>query len=221
MMKYYPESNDPKYGEIIRTATAKATPVDADKFTFLDSVTGLLRSLTWANIKTTLGSTFAALAGLSSQTFSASPATASTHVVVKSQADATTNAIGYVVESVAGATNAPTSTAWGDLTSLVSLPIGTWDISVTCLFSSNGATVTNAYIGISLTTGNFSTGLVIGDTQVPVSPPTSSYDTGAAITPKRFVLVSPTTIYFKIQALYSVATPRFSGRITAVRAALT
>jgi len=40
----------------INSATAKATPVDADKLGIWNSVTGLLNSLTWANLKATLGS---------------------------------------------------------------------------------------------------------------------------------------------------------------------
>ena len=38
----------------ITNATSKATPVDADKFGFWDSVTGLFNNFTWANLKTTL-----------------------------------------------------------------------------------------------------------------------------------------------------------------------
>lgn len=47
----------------IHAATSKTPAVDADEFGFWDSVSGLLRKLTWANIKTTLASTFAALTG--------------------------------------------------------------------------------------------------------------------------------------------------------------
>ena len=38
----------------INNAVAKATPVDADRFGFWDSVSGLLNHVTWANIKATL-----------------------------------------------------------------------------------------------------------------------------------------------------------------------
>ena len=41
-------------GAGINGATAKTPPVDADKFPFWDSVSGLLRQCTWANIKSTL-----------------------------------------------------------------------------------------------------------------------------------------------------------------------
>ncbi|MCA9368278.1 hypothetical protein KC887_08570, partial [Candidatus Kaiserbacteria bacterium] len=52
-------------GTLINGATSKTTPVDADKVSFWDSVSGLLQSVTWANIKTTLESTFAVLGGKS------------------------------------------------------------------------------------------------------------------------------------------------------------
>ncbi|MCP5353535.1 MAG: hypothetical protein H6926_10190, partial [Chromatiales bacterium] len=52
-------------GTLINGATSKSTPVDADKFSIWDSVSGLLKAVTWANIKTTLSSTFVVLAGKS------------------------------------------------------------------------------------------------------------------------------------------------------------
>lgn len=52
-------------------ATSKATPVDADEIPIIDSAaSNLLKKLTWADLKTTLGATFAALAGSASQAFS-------------------------------------------------------------------------------------------------------------------------------------------------------
>jgi hypothetical protein len=45
-------------GTKINSATAKTTPVDADKFSIWNSVGGLLESVTWANIKATLKTYF-------------------------------------------------------------------------------------------------------------------------------------------------------------------
>lgn len=58
---------------ILFAKSAKTTPVDADTVPFTDSAaSNVLKKVTWANIKTTLGSTFAALAGSVSQVFSVS-----------------------------------------------------------------------------------------------------------------------------------------------------
>ncbi|OGT01869.1 MAG: hypothetical protein A2143_02295 [Gallionellales bacterium RBG_16_57_15] len=60
-------------GNLIAGATEKTTPVNADMVSLMDSADGNIhKKLSWANIKTTLGSTFAALAGSISQAFSAS-----------------------------------------------------------------------------------------------------------------------------------------------------
>lgn len=57
----------------INGATAKTTPVDADLMTLTDSAASwVLKKLTWANLKTTLGSIFAALNGNAANAFSAS-----------------------------------------------------------------------------------------------------------------------------------------------------
>jgi hypothetical protein len=47
-------------GEAIDGATGKTTPVDADTLALIDSVGTVLKKLTWANLKTTLASTFQA-----------------------------------------------------------------------------------------------------------------------------------------------------------------
>lgn len=69
----------------IHAATSKATPVDADELPLADSAASFgLKKLTWANLKATLGSTFAALAGSASQAFSASTLTVATDAIVPS-----------------------------------------------------------------------------------------------------------------------------------------
>ena len=48
----------------IHAATSKATPVDADELPIVDSAaSNVLKKLTWANLKTTLASTFLSLSG--------------------------------------------------------------------------------------------------------------------------------------------------------------
>lgn len=64
--------NDYAVGPQIDGATAKTTPVDADTMGLIDSAaSNALKKVTWANIKATLASTFAALAGSVSQAFAA------------------------------------------------------------------------------------------------------------------------------------------------------
>jgi hypothetical protein len=67
--------------ETIHAATTKATPVAADEFGFWDSVSSAFRKLTFANLLTVLGNTFAAFAGSASQVFSVAAATAAAHAV--------------------------------------------------------------------------------------------------------------------------------------------
>jgi hypothetical protein len=66
----------------INGATAKTTPVDADLMCLTDSASSFsLKKLTWANLKATLGVTFAALAGSAAQVFSVAAATAAAHAI--------------------------------------------------------------------------------------------------------------------------------------------
>jgi hypothetical protein len=54
MIKQFPDDSDSIAGDTIYAATAKSTPVDADKIGYWDSVSGLFRSMTWANVTATL-----------------------------------------------------------------------------------------------------------------------------------------------------------------------
>lgn len=88
----------------INGATAKTTPVDADLMTLTDSAASfVLKKLTWANLKTTLGSTFAALAGSSSQAFDVAADTVSTRAARNDQLQ---------LQSVTAFTTGGTSTAY-------------------------------------------------------------------------------------------------------------
>lgn len=92
-------------GPDIHAATTKVTPIDADEFGYWDSVSGLLRKLTFANIKIVLTSTFAELAGSATQVFSAAAASAVAHVIRADQAH-----FGIVSVSATVAANALTVT---------------------------------------------------------------------------------------------------------------
>lgn len=125
--------------------------------------------------------------------------------------------IGEYLESTAAFTNAPTSTQWGDLTSM-ELSAGDWDVTALCSGYLNGATVTaNMQVGISTTAGNSSTGLVEGVSSATMRIPTSTENTGGCVPNLRVPLDATTTVYLKVRAYYSAGTPQFAGRISARR----
>jgi hypothetical protein len=64
----------------VHGATSKTTPVDADELAISDSASSwTLKKLTWANLKATLSSYFANIAGSASQSFSMSTAAPDTN----------------------------------------------------------------------------------------------------------------------------------------------
>lgn len=113
-------------------------------------------------------------------------------------------------------TNLPAATTlWGDMTS-VSLTSGDWDVTGVVSFSANASTITSLQIGISITSGNSSTGLQEGDNMLFLVPP-STVNRGGDIPVYRISLASTTTVYFKVNATYTVATPQYVCRISARR----
>lgn len=124
--------------------------------------------------------------------------------------------VGEYVESIVSATNFPTSTNHGDLTS-ISLTAGDWDVTAIMFDSRNGATVTAVEAGISVTSGNSGTGLVQGSNNLRGSPPTATNDDNIAIPNYRMSLSATTTVYFKYTATFTVGTPQASGRLSARR----
>lgn len=94
---------------------------------------------------------------------------------------------------------------WGDLDSEVITP-GEWDVSITAVFASNGATTTGAInVGVSTTSGNSSTGLVTGENRVinTKSTASGSFET-LSFEQKGIVVTSSTTYYFKAFAATSI-----------------
>lgn len=121
----------------------------------------------------------------------------------------------YVQSVITSNTNFPTSGQWGDLTN-ISLTAGDWDVVVALNMVNNGATVTDAYIGQSATSGNSTPGNS-GDTYLPIKLATAVTPGGGCLSAMRVSLSGTTTIYFKYFANYSVATPQANGRISARR----
>ena len=124
--------------------------------------------------------------------------------------------VGEIIESVVGLTNYPTSTQYGDLTS-ITLGAGNWLIDAQVYASANGATVTIVNAGVSTTSGNSTTGLVKGDTRQGGGLPTATYDEGITLAGINDQLSGSTIYYLKYNATYTIATPQAAGRLTAMR----
>jgi hypothetical protein len=90
-------------GTAVHAATSKTTPVDADEIALINSTGFVLAKLTLANLKATLATVFAALAGSASQVFSVAAATISAHAVRADQIQG---------QSVTAFTTGGTSTAY-------------------------------------------------------------------------------------------------------------
>ena len=122
---------------------------------------------------------------------------------------------GYV-EANQAYTNFPSSTVWGDLTS-INLTTGTWDISVHVNVIPNGASLTTWAVGISSNSGTSTTGLTVGNSglrSIALSGATQDF---GGIASYRVVLGSNTTYYLKYSATYTGSTPQMGGRISAVQ----
>ena len=133
--------------------------------------------------------------------------------------NAATGIVGEYLESIIStAANAPTSTQYGDLTSL-SLTAGDWDIIGFIQWNSNGATWTAGRTGISSTTGNSATGLTAGSNlaesiYASTSTVTLNYSHTVYL---RVSIASTTTYYLKYRADYSAGTPQAQGSLKARR----
>jgi len=133
--------------------------------------------------------------------------------------DASAGYIGQYIESVVStATNVPTSTQFGDLTS-ISLTAGDWDLNGMIIFAENGATWTGVRVGISTTSGNSTAGMTTGSDRSlnawisSVTTPTSS----TLNVFRRLSLSATTTVYLKYESDYTLGTPQAQGSIKARR----
>ena len=122
----------------------------------------------------------------------------------------------YVSSAVVANSSFPTTAVWGDAAA-ISLTAGDWDVTGVVYMTINGATMVYAAMGISQNAGSSATGLQLGTNWLFFLPPTATSDTSASIPAYRQLLASPTTIYLKILASYSVADPKYQCRLTARR----
>lgn len=112
--------------------------------------------------------------------------------------------------------NFPTSGQYGDLLSF-SLTAGDWDVSSSAVADANGATVVYWQQCIGTATGNDSSGCDTGSNFFTILPPTATSGSAFSIPSWRVSLSGTTTIYLKMLANYSVATPIAQGRMSARR----
>lgn len=127
--------------------------------------------------------------------------------------------VGEVVEVVSNLTNFPVAGTWNDFAAAIQLTAGVWTISYVVDFELNGATMQQISIGIGTASGSSTTGLTIGSSQVGANVPTAQTNASGCI-PNFYVRLNSTTLYYgKIFGGYTAGTPRYRGRLTAVRIA--
>lgn len=143
-----------------------------------------------------------------------------TGAIIKGVSDASSAATGYVGEYIESIISTPTnvpavSGSYGDATS-ISLTAGDWDISLLVLEYANGATITEFNIGISTSSGTgFGDAVITSNFIQYVGTPATRE--GFHIPVYRKNISSTTTMYAKLQAVYSAATPQFTARLSARR----
>ncbi len=129
-------------------------------------------------------------------------------------------AAGYIGEYTSGtqavATNFPTTTEFGDGTS-ISLTAGDWDVSAVLDGILNGATATSVTLGISTTTGNSTAGLTFGNNMISSEAPTATNNVGLSIPGHRVSLSATTTVYLKVSSTYGAGNPQYKCRLSARR----
>lgn len=127
---------------------------------------------------------------------------------------------GYLGEasSSTAAAAAPTTTQYGDLTS-ISLTAGDWRVTGLANVSI-AANTTKLELGLSTTSGNSATGLVFGDNHIYYATTTgfgTFTDMPMSIPSYRFSLSGTTTVYLKYSGTYTGTSPTFTGTIRAIR----
>lgn len=125
--------------------------------------------------------------------------------------------LGEQLISSVSSVNAPTTSNYGDLTSL-SLTPGIWDVYGYGTNNWVAGTITAAIMGITPTSGNSSTGLTAGLTRLDIAPGTSTTVSNTFSLPAVRVLLSATTIYYlKYRNDYNSTAPVWFASLKAVR----
>lgn len=104
----------------------------------------------------------------------------------------------------------------------ISLTTGTWELSASTTFNTNGATDTGYAIGISTTSGSATTNLISGYNQIVITSGGTAYDSTSIQLipiPKYFLTAAYTqNVYLKIRGTFSAGTPKATrANLTATR----
>lgn len=132
---------------------------------------------------------------------------------------AATGNVGEIISSAitGGGTNFPTSTNFGDLTS-IDVTAGDWELSMNIGFIWVANAITAIQAGIGTASGTVTTGLVEGSNFLGTAAfPTAATDSGLSISSYRVSVASTTTYYLKFQGTFSSTAPKAVGRIVARR----
>lgn len=130
---------------------------------------------------------------------------------------AATGNVGEYLSGTASNVNFPTSTQFGDATS-ISLTAGDWDLTGIFYSQLNGAIITGGMqFAITPNSGNDGSNQTPGDNRANPPNPTATVDSGACIASYRVSIAGSTTYYLKYVATYTGGPPKFYGRLSARR----
>lgn len=121
----------------------------------------------------------------------------------------------YLSTITAARVNLPTTAQFGNLLS-TTVPAGDWMCYGAVNFFHNGATVPDAAMGFSTTSGNSETGMSLANTEAYLIGPVPASQVQATVL-ARVSLNAPTTYYLKYYADYTVATPQATGKFMCIR----
>lgn len=142
-----------------------------------------------------------------------------TLVGVTGGTSAAAGVVGEYIEGTAAALAWPAASNAYGIASSIALTAGDWDVSVVFVGADNGASWSGIEVGISTSSGNNNTGMTLGVNwlwQYFSSVATNDY-ISMSIPSYRVSISGSATYYLKVLAVYTVATPTVSGRISARR----
>lgn len=127
--------------------------------------------------------------------------------------------VGYVGEAFTSGTTGlvafPTTNTYGDYASLM-LGAGDWDVSLLLGANPGSAVITRLECGVTTSSGISGTGLNEGDNSI-IDTSVVGRAQFCVIPTYRMTFTTPTVVYLKFLAVYTVATPNAVGRISARR----